>query len=139
MLRNFSVAAAWASAALITYGTLTHVGFVYSIYFKLSPFFFHAGMRRVAHLEHVVVFAFLGAIFSFAYPRHFVVACCAVVIGAFGLEYLQNFTPDRHATLVDSCEKALGGVLGIVAARVTVSLGSELTSRVQIKPSIRSD
>ena len=122
MLRNCIVAAAWASAALLAYATLTHVGFVYSIYFKLSPFFVHPGMRRFAHFEHVVVFAFLGAIFYFAYPRHFFVVCCAVVIGAFGLEYLQNFTPDRHATLVDACEKALGGVLGIVAARVTLRL-----------------
>jgi VanZ family protein len=48
------------------------------------------------------------------------VVCCAVVVGAFGLEYLQTFTPDRHATLVDACEKASGGVLGIAAARATV-------------------
>src|SRR5437868_5751441 len=109
MLRNCIVAAAWISAAFLTYATLAHVELVHSVYFKLSPFFMRPSMRRFAHFEHVVVFAFIGAIFSFAYTRHFFVVCCAIVVGAFGLEYLQTFTPDRHATLVDACEKALGG------------------------------
>jgi hypothetical protein len=58
MLQKVTVIAAWASIALLTYGTLSHVGFVYSIYFKLAPFLMRANMRTYAHFEHVIAFAF---------------------------------------------------------------------------------
>ena len=38
--KNFArliIAAAWAAILIIAYATLTKVGFVYAIYFKLSP------------------------------------------------------------------------------------------------------
>ena len=58
--------AAWEAFATIAYATLTHIGFVYSIYFRLSPFLMRPELRTYAHFEHVIAFAFLGAIFALA-------------------------------------------------------------------------
>ena len=120
MLQMFVLIAAWASVAILAYLTLTHVGFVYSIYFKLSPLLMHVNMRTYAHFEHVIAFAVFGALFAFAYPRRVVFVCCVVLISAVTLEYLQTLTPDRHGTLIDACEKIVGGAFGICAARAAL-------------------
>ena len=105
--------AAWAAIAAITYATLTHVGFVYAIYFRLSPFLLRPDIRTFAHLEHIIVFALLGALFAFAYPRRLVLVCCVVFLSAITLEYLQTLTPDRHGTIIDAIDKVFGGAIGI--------------------------
>jgi VanZ like family len=109
--------AAWAAVAAITYATLTHVGFVYSIYFRLSPFLMRPEIRTYARFEHIVAFALFGALFAFAYPRRFVLVCCVVFFSAIILEYLQTFTPDRHGTVIDAVDKLIGGAIGISGAR----------------------
>src|SRR3954464_7229545 len=107
-------AAAWASIALIAYATLTRAGFVYAIYFELSPFFMRPEMQTFAHFEHVIAFAILGAFFGLAYPRRIVLVFC-IVLGAAGLlEILQTLTPDRHGTWIDALEKMAGGAGGIL-------------------------
>jgi VanZ family protein len=121
MSQKFIVFAAWASIAALAYATLTHVGFVYSIYFKLLPFL-HAKMTTYAHFEHVIAFAFLGALFYLAYPKRVIFVFGVVFISAVSLEYLQTLTPDRHGTLIDACEKTIGGALGILAARAMLKL-----------------
>jgi VanZ family protein len=117
MLKRLILIAAWASIAILAFATLTHVGFMYSIYFKLSPFLMHVSMRTVGHFEHIIAFAIFGAIFAFAYPKRVFFVCFVVFISAATLEYLQTLTPDRHGTLVDACEKMAGGALGIFATR----------------------
>jgi hypothetical protein len=62
-------AAAWAAILVIAYATLTKVGFVYAIYFKLSPFLMRPEMQNYAHFEHIIAFAILGTLFGFAHPR----------------------------------------------------------------------
>ena len=121
MFQRFLVVAAWVSMAALAYATLTQVGFVYSIYFKLAPFL-HTKMTTYAHFEHVIAFAFFGALFYFAYPSRIVFVFVVIVISAVTLEYLQTLTPDRHGTLVDACEKIIGGALGILAARALLRL-----------------
>jgi VanZ family protein len=106
--------AAWVAVIAIAYATLTHVDFVYAIYFKLSPFLMGPAMQTFAHFEHVVAFAFLGALFGFGYPRRPVLAFCFVFGTAALLEILQTMTPDRHGTLVDAMEKIAGGTAGIM-------------------------
>src|ERR1700676_3664755 len=120
MLQMFVLIAAWASVAILAYLTLTHVGFVYSIYFKLSPLVMHVNMRTYAHFAHVIAFAVFGALFAFAYPKRVVFVCCVVFISASALEYLQTLTPDRHGTLIDALEKIVGGVFGIWVARAAL-------------------
>ena len=96
---------------MVSYGTMTDVGFVYSLYFKLKPFLMHADMRSFARFEHIIAFACLGAIFSFAYPGRIAYVACAIFLAAVSLEYLQTWTADRHGTIVGACEKIAGGAL----------------------------
>ena len=116
MFQRFVVISAWASIVALAFATLTHVGFVYSIYYRLSPLLMRPGMRLYAHFEHVVAFTVFGALFAFAYPRRLIFVCSIVFISAVALEYLQTMTPDRHGTLMDAFEKAIGGAIGILAA-----------------------
>jgi VanZ family protein len=116
--------AAWVSFIFIAYATLTNVGFVYSIYFKLSPILMQPEMKTYAHLEHMIAFAVIGALFSFAYPRYLIFVCCIVFGGAVLLELLQTLTPDRHGTLADAMEKVAGGAVGILLARSILYLVS---------------
>ena len=120
MLQRFVLIAAWVSLAILAYVTLTHIGLVYSIYFKLSPFLMHVRMKTYAHFEHVIAFAVFGALFAFAYPKRVVLVFCVVLISASALEYLQTLTPDRHGTLIDALEKIAGGVFGICVARAAL-------------------
>jgi hypothetical protein len=118
------IAAAWIAIIAIAYATLTRVGFVYAIYFRLAPILMRPDMRMYAHFEHIIAFAVIGALFSFAYPRRILLVCCIVVGGAAMLEVLQTFTPDRHGTLVDAFEKMVGGAAGIMLARGIARLAS---------------
>jgi VanZ family protein len=122
MFQKPIIIAAWISILVLAYATLTHVGFVYSIYYKLAPILMRPGMRTYAHFEHVIAFAIFGALFAFAYPRRIIFVCSVVLISAVALEYLQTLTPDRHGTLIDAFEKVVGGTLGILAAHGIRSL-----------------
>jgi VanZ family protein len=121
---QFAIAAAWIAVIAIAYATLTHVGFVYAIYFKLAPYLMRPAMQTYAHFEHVIAFAILGALFGFAYPRRLILVCCIVFGAAAALEILQTMTPDRHGTLVDALEKMAGGAAGILFARTAQRLWS---------------
>jgi VanZ like family len=127
MFQKFIIVAAWASVAVFAYATLTHVGFVYSIYYKLAPLLMWPAMKSYAHVEHVIAFAILGALFSFAYPKRIIFVCCVVFLSAVILEGLQTLTPDRHARPIDAFEKVAGGALGIFATHVI--LGFARSSR----------
>ena len=116
-ITRLAMAAAWIAVIAIAYATLTHVGFVYAIYFKLSPFLMRPAMQTYAHFEHVIAFAILGALFGFAYPRCLILVCGIVFGAAALLEILQTMTPDRHGTLIDALEKMAGGAAGIILAR----------------------
>src|SRR6476620_6983314 len=71
-------AAAWIAIIAIAYATLTRVGFVYSIYYRLAPFLMGPEIRTYAHFVHVVAFAVVGALFAFAYPGRLLVVSCIV-------------------------------------------------------------
>jgi VanZ family protein len=116
MFQKLMIGAAWASILALAFATLTHVGFMYSIYYKLAPLLMRPGMRFYAHFVHVIGFAVFGGLFAFAYPRRVIFVCSIVLMSAVALEYLQTLTPDRHARLVDAFEKAAGGTLGILVA-----------------------
>ena len=121
--RRLIVAGAWASIIFIAYATLTHVGFVYSIYFKLAPFLMQPEIRTYAHLEHVLVFAIVGALFGFAYPRRTLLVCLIIFGSAAILEILQTMTPDRHGHVIDALEKMAGGAAGMFFAWSALRFG----------------
>lgn len=113
---------AWALVSFIAYATLTRIGFVYAIYFKLAPMLLRPEMKTYAHFEHIIAFAILGALFCFAYPRHIAFVCAIVLGSAVLLELLQTLTPDRHGTLVDATEKIAGGAIGIILAKIVLAI-----------------
>ena len=131
MLEKLLTATAWVSIAVLAYFTLTHVEFVYSIYYKLSPFLMRPSMRAYAHFEHLLVFMAFGALFASAYPRRTFFVCSVVFSSAVVLEYLQTLTPDRHGTSIDAIEKIFGGALGICAARAIVHFRRERLPKVR--------
>jgi hypothetical protein len=131
-ITRFAMAAAWIAVIAIAYATLTRVGFVYAIYFKLAPFLMRPAMQTYAHFEHVIAFAVLGALFGFAYPRRPILVCCIVFGAAAMLEILQTVTPDRHGTLIDALEKIAGGAAGIVFARTVQRLRSAKADHPEI-------
>jgi VanZ like family len=114
---RIAVVAAWVAVAAIAYATLTHVGFVYAIYFKLAPYLMRPAMQTYAHFEHVAAFACLGALFGVAYPKRPLLVCVIVLGAAAMLEIMQTMTPDRHGTWIDALEKMAGGAAGIAIAR----------------------
>jgi VanZ family protein len=116
---RFAIAAAWIAVIAIAYATLTHVGFVYAIYFKLAPYLMRPAMETYAHFEHVIAFAFLGVLFGFAYPRRPILVCVIVFGAAALLEIMQTLTPDRHGTWIDALEKMAGGAAGILLVSTT--------------------
>jgi VanZ family protein len=81
-------------------------------------------MKTYAHLEHIIAFAVLGALFSFAYPRRPIFVCAIVLGGAALFEILQTLTPDRHGTMADALEKMAGGAAGILVAKGILQFGS---------------
>jgi VanZ family protein len=111
------MAGAWIAIIAITYATLTHVGFVYSIYYKLAPVLMEPEMRTYAHFVHVLAFVLLGALFTFAYPHRVLVVAFIVLGGGAFLEFAQTLTPDRHGTFIDALEKIGGGAAGILLVK----------------------
>jgi hypothetical protein len=114
---RLALVAAWIAIIAVAYATLTRVGFVYSIYFKLAPLLMRPEMRTYAHFAHIVAFALLGALFTFAYPKRILLVGCIVPGGAALLEIAQTLTPDRHGTWIDALEKIAGGAAGIMFVR----------------------
>ena len=99
MFQKFVIITAWACILALAFATLTHVGFVYSIYYVLAPLLMRPEIMLYAHFEHVIAFGVFGALFALAYPRRFIFVCSIVFISAVALEYLQTLTPDRHGRL----------------------------------------
>jgi hypothetical protein len=124
MRRIISIAkgAAWIAIIAVAYATLTHVDFVYGVYFKLAPYLMWPAMQSYAHFEHVMAFAFVGALFGLAYPKRPLLAFGIVIGTAAVLEILQTMTPDRHGTLIDALEKMAAGAAGIAIARAVRQL-----------------
>jgi hypothetical protein len=124
------LAAAWIAIIAIAYATLTRVGFVYSIYFKLAPLLMRPQMGTYAHYVHIIAFALLGALFAFAYPNRILLVGCIVLGGAALLEIAQTLTPDRHGTLIDALEKMAGGAAGIMLVRTVRHFGAKRKTAV---------
>ena len=50
-------------------------------------------MKTYVHLEHIIAFAVVGALFSLGYPRRTTLVCCIVFGGAALVEILQILRP----------------------------------------------
>lgn len=108
MIHKLIVFTAWSALLFIVYATL-------------SPIRDRPTLSDSATLEHVAAFAVLGILLCLAYPRHTILICLMVFGSAVLLELLQQLTSDRHGRIADAIEKVLGGGLGIMVGRVTIS------------------
>jgi len=100
---------AWASLCFIAYATL-------------SPLRERPTLLISSSVEHLAAFAVFGALFCLAYPRRIRAVLVLVVGSAILLEVLQLLTPDRHARILDACQKIVGGFLGVFAGRAILHL-----------------
>jgi hypothetical protein len=105
------------SQKLVTVAAWTLLAF--TVYATISPI--RPSLFTSPSLERLAAFAFLGALFCLAYPRHILLVCLIVLGSAVLLEIVQLLTPDRHGRIQDAIEKIAGGVVGIVAARAILS------------------
>lgn len=99
-MNKIAVAAAWLALILIAVVTLGPIG--------LRPV-----SGTSPQLERAVAFFVVGLLFALAYPRHVWWAAALVICATFGLELLQNFTPDRHGREADALAKFAGAALGL--------------------------
>lgn len=117
IVTSLMMASAWIAIIAIAYATLTRVGFVYSVYYKLAPFLMGPDIGTYAHSVYDAAFAIVGALFAFAYPRCLLVVSCIVIGGAALFEIARTLTPDRHGTLLDALDKIAGGAAGILLVK----------------------
>ncbi len=114
--------AAWASTAAVVYVTFSRATIIYRLYDTLSPIVPRPTRKSLQHLAQVVAFAIVGSLLTCSYPRHIALVTGAVIGGAATLEFLQAFTPDRHAKIIDALWKMAGSGLGIVIGNAIVAL-----------------
>ena len=106
MFQKLVTVAAWTLLAFTAYATIS----------PIRPSLFTS-----SSLEHLAAFAFLGALFCLAYPRHILLVCVIVLGSAVLLEIVQLLTPGRHGRIQDAIEKIAGGLVGISIARAILS------------------
>ena len=116
MVQRVSIITGWLALTFIVYATLSPI--------QDRPVI--AGPQ----LEHFVAFALVGLAFGLAYPNRLLLIVAIVVGSAFGLEALQLLTPDRHGRVLDAVMKAAGGVCGIGAGQLILSVLRNRFSRV---------
>lgn len=73
-------------------------------------------------VERFGAYGLLGFLFFLSYPRRITVICLIVFGSAILLEWLQIFTPDRDARVIDAMEKVAGGAAGMLAGRACIAL-----------------
>lgn len=120
-LRGFIVVAAWASAAVVAYATLSRLEWIYRLYYLLAPFLNYPSMRSYATIEHLAAYGVVGMLFCALYPRSLLRVCFFLSLFIVGLEVLQTFTPDRHGSSRDAIEKIIGAVTGAVLMTAALS------------------
>ena len=128
-MQRYFTCGALVVAAAIAYGTMAPVRLPYALFYKLAPWLGHPNLHTYTLIEHLLVFALFGALLAFAYPDRILIACCVVLFGAPLLEYLQTLTADRHGTILDACEKVIGGLLGVLAAHAATWLCRRILHR----------
>ena len=104
MIRRVSIVAGWLVLAFIAYATLSSI--------DARPVLVDRQLERFA------AFAVLGFAFGLAYPNRVFLVATIILGSAFGLEALQQLTPDRHGRLIDALVKAAGGICGISLGQI---------------------
>jgi hypothetical protein len=101
MTDKFVRAVAWLAFAAIIFVTVSPI--------ELRPHDF-----LPVDVDRALAFTVLSTLFVLAYPRQWVWVGVAIMIGAGGIELLQELSPTRHAHMDDAMVKAAGAAIGIV-------------------------
>jgi hypothetical protein len=102
---------AWTLVAALVFVTLAPIG--------LRPV-----VTSNADIERALAYALLGGLLALAYPRHWLLALCAGIGIAAGLEFGQVFSASRHGRLADFVVKASAAGVGVLAAQVLIAIRS---------------
>lgn len=113
------------------------VAFALIVVMTLGPISARPRLTIPANGERFGAYLLLGLCFAFAYPRRIFLLGVALIIAAGGLEWAQNFVPERDGRLEDFLFKAIGVVGGLIAARL-VHLSISAARRDQSGESHRS-
>ena len=98
--RHLLKGAAWLVLAFILFSTV-------------SPIDLRPHTLTTVNIDRAGAYALAGLVFVLAYPRHWKTIAVLLVVGALGFEFLQAFSPTRHARLHDALIKAFGSVAGV--------------------------
>ncbi|TCR85789.1 KTSC domain-containing protein [Rhizobium sp. BK376] len=96
--------AAWAALVAIVFVTI-------------SPIEWRPRDILPVDIDRALAFAAMTALFVAAYPRHWFAHSVLAVMGAGGIELLQQLSPTRHARLDDATVKAAGALAGALFAQ----------------------
>lgn len=101
MLTRLLRLAAWLSLAAIIFVTVSPIG--------LRP---HDVLP--VDIDRALAFVVMAFLFVLAYPRSWMIVAAAIILGAGGIELLQELSPTRHARMNDALVKAGGAAVGVV-------------------------
>lgn len=91
------------------------------VFSTLSPLGLRPRLGIFVNLERFGAFAVLGFLFTAVYPRRWLMILIAVTCLSIGLEYGQMLVSSRHARWSDLGVKMLGGVSGVLFARLLLN------------------
>lgn len=83
------------------------------IVMTLGPIQYRPRTVLPVDIERAGAFFAVGLAFALAYPNHVWWAVLFVITGTIGLEWLQNFRPDRHGREGDAIVKIAGASIGL--------------------------
>lgn len=101
MLTRLIRVAAWLSLAAIIFVTVSPIG--------LRP---HDVLP--VDVDRALAFVVMACLFVLAYPRSWVIVAVALILGAAGIELMQELSPTRHARIDDALVKASGAAIGVI-------------------------
>lgn len=90
----------------------------YIVFVTISPIDLRPNTIISVNIDRAGAYAVLGLLFASAYPRHWKIVAILLAIGAAGFEFLQEFSPTRHARVDDAIVKALGALVGVAIGRL---------------------
>lgn len=114
MRRNHLIAATAVCLALIVYATLARLS-------GRPALLGHAEAYWVVVIERFSAYGVLGLLLSFMLPGRVTLACVLATGVAVVLELLQGLIPDRDPALFDACQKAAGGIFGVLLAQTILT------------------
>lgn len=84
----------------------------------VSPIGLRPDTVTTVNIDRAGAYVLLGLAFALAYPKQWKMVAVLLIAGAVAIEYLQYFSPTRHARLHDAGIKAMGAALGLLAGWV---------------------